>query len=144
MKKKIVYIFRGVPGSGKSTAGNNVVETALAAGLTAVQCEADQFFSDIEGNYNFDSKKLGLAHKDCFHRFCQAVDESVDIITLTNTCSQVWEFENYKTYAEKHGYMVMVFVTEHRHQKSDIHDITPEVRNRMIKNFRKEKSIKIW
>lgn len=141
---KTLYIFRGVPGSGKSTAGKSVVDLARRAGLTAEQFEADSFFNDVEGKYNFDIKKLSLAHADCFCRFCRAVDGEVNIITLTNTSTRPWEFEKYQAYAEEHRYMVMIFVTEHRHQNVDVHQILPGVREKMIKNLQSRGSIKLW
>ncbi len=56
---KIMFINRGLPGSGKSTLSsriNSVYETAVI-------CSADDFFMDKNGNYNFDINKRPLAHE---------------------------------------------------------------------------------
>ena len=58
MIPKILTLVRGLPGSGKSTFANWIWnEYAI--------CEADKFFYDKEGNYNFDATKLSQAHKWC-------------------------------------------------------------------------------
>ena len=46
--EKILYIVRGIPGSGKST---------FAKTLGGIHIEADQYFVDGDGNYNFDGSK---------------------------------------------------------------------------------------
>ena len=58
MIPKILTLVRGLPGSGKSTFANWIWnEYAI--------CEADKFFVDNEGNYNFDATKLREAHEWC-------------------------------------------------------------------------------
>ena len=53
---KELFLLRGLPGSGKSTFANFVWnEYAI--------CEADKFFYDKEGNYNFDATKIKQAHE---------------------------------------------------------------------------------
>ncbi len=142
MKNKIMYIFRGVPGSGKSSLGKTMVDLALMAGLTAGQFEADQYFTDAEGNYSFDLDKIQEAHEDCFRRFCGAIDSAMNVVVLSNTSSQEWEFQRYKEYAEGRGYTVFVFVVEHRHENGDVHSITSEVMEKMTNNLLK--SFKPW
>ena len=58
MENKILYILRGVPGCGKSTLASHLVDENCVF-------EADKFFINSEGNYNFDSRKLPFAHKWC-------------------------------------------------------------------------------
>jgi len=56
MKDKILYIVRGIPGSGKST---------IAKTLGGIQIESDQYFIDSNGEYKFDASKLHNAHNYC-------------------------------------------------------------------------------
>ena len=58
MIPKILTLVRGLPGSGKSTFANTITNEFSV-------CEADKFFYDKEGNYNFDATKLSQAHKWC-------------------------------------------------------------------------------
>jgi adenylate kinase family enzyme len=50
--EKIIYLVRGIPGSGKST---------FAKSLGGTHFETDQFFM-VDGKYNFDGSKLKEAH----------------------------------------------------------------------------------
>ncbi|MDD3190894.1 MAG: hypothetical protein PHI66_04375 [Candidatus Pacebacteria bacterium] len=136
MKKKIIYIIRGVSGSGKTSLGENLVETAILAGKTASQFEADQFFTDSAGNYLFNRDELQKAHDDCFDRFCEAIGSEVEVVVLTNTSTKESEFQRYQEYAEKNGYIVFVSVVEHRHKKGDSHNISQEVKERQEENLR--------
>jgi len=142
IENKKVFIFRGVPGSGKSSLGETVVELALMAGLSAAQFEADQYFTDANGKYSFAIDKIKEAHEDCFRHFCEAIDSAMHVVVLSNTSSQEWEFRRYKEYAEEKGYIVFVSVVEHRHGNGDVHNINPEVRKRMIDNLKT--SFKPW
>ncbi len=51
-----LYIVRGIPGSGKST---------FAKTLGGQHYEADMFFIDENGVYNFDFTKIKDAHQWC-------------------------------------------------------------------------------
>ena len=55
---KILILVRGIPGSGKSTFANLIWNSYAI-------CEADKFFYDKDGNYNFDPSKLKQAHEWC-------------------------------------------------------------------------------
>lgn len=131
-----------MPGSGKSSLGRTIVELALMAGLTAQRFEADQYFTDAKGDYSFGLDKIREAHEDCFERYCEAIDSAMHVVVLTNTSTKECEFQRYKEYAEEKGYIVFVSVVEHRHGNGDVHNITSEVRGRMIKNL--EENFKPW
>jgi adenylate kinase family enzyme len=47
----ILFLVRGLPGSGKSTFATHIWNEYAV-------CEADKFFYDKEGNYNFDPSKI--------------------------------------------------------------------------------------
>lgn len=90
----MVYILRGIPGSGKSTYAKTI------APESAVICSADDFFVGKDGVYRFDHSKISEAHKQCFRKFVQAVNEGTDPIVVDNTnCTNV-EVAPYVTYAE--------------------------------------------
>ena len=54
----MLILIRGLPGSGKST-------MARVKYPNHIHLEADMYFEDDKGNYNFDPKKLKEAHKWC-------------------------------------------------------------------------------
>ena len=49
-------LCRGIPGSGKST----LAKVLVASGYAQLHFEADQFFTDKDGNYNWDGNKQTL------------------------------------------------------------------------------------
>lgn len=81
----MLYIIRGLPGSGKTT---------LAHKLANVVCEADQYMVDKHGNYAFDPKRLKECHEKCFNAVAAALD-SGQIVAVSNTFSQHWEYNRY-------------------------------------------------
>ncbi|MBO7411566.1 MAG: hypothetical protein J6T92_06530 [Ottowia sp.] len=87
-----LHIFRGVPGSGKST---------LARELGFPVVEADQFFTDEDGNYNYDPAKIPDAHD-----WCQAkVEEHLargQSVSVANVFSMIFRIETYIGMAMRH------------------------------------------
>jgi predicted kinase len=77
-----VYLMRGVPGAGKSTKAKEIA----ASRPGAVIVSADHYFTDPQGVYRFDAKKLGEAHHQCRERFVQALTTpGVDTVIVDNT-----------------------------------------------------------
>jgi hypothetical protein len=127
--EKMLYLVRGCPGSGKST---------LAKTISPIIVEADQYFVDGDGNYNFDGSKIKLAHE-----YCRAQTEAwmqtkgdqvnVDKIVVSNTFTQEWELQPYYELAIKYGYYVTCIVVENRHGNKSIHNV-PEEKVEQMKN----------
>jgi predicted kinase len=119
-----LYIVRGIPGSGKST---------FAKTLGGQHYEADMFFIDEEGNYNFDFTKI----KDA-HQWCQGMVKSDMIleypkIVVSNTFTQEWEMKPYIDIAKEFGYVVFTIVVENRHGGVNEHNV-PEDKIEQMKN----------
>jgi predicted kinase len=122
--EKILTICRGIPGSGKST---------FAKTLGGQHYEADMFFIDEEGNYNFDVSKI----KDA-HQWCQSIVKTDMIleypkIVVSNTSTQEWEMEPYFKLAKEYGYTVFSVVVENRHEGVNQHGV-PEDKLQMMKD----------
>ena len=122
--EKILYIVRGIPGSGKST---------FAKTLGGTHIEADQYFVDVDGNYNFDGGKIKLAHK-----WCQGMVQSDMIleypkIVVSNTFTQEWEMKPYFELAKEYGYKVFTIIVENRHGGKNVHEV-PEDKIQMMKD----------
>jgi predicted kinase len=122
--EKILYIVRGIPGSGKST---------FAKQLTSNVFEADHYFIDNEGNYNFDPSKIKDAHKDCQDNVRYAMESSISKIAVSNTSTQDWELQPYYELATKYGYTVFSIVVENRHEGVNQHGV-PEDKIQMMKD----------
>lgn len=134
MIPKILTLVRGLPGSGKSTFANTITNKYSI-------CEADKFFYDGDGNYNFDVDKLREAHKWCRNEVeTRMMDNDVNPqyypeIVVSNTFTQEWEMEEYFKLAEKYGYMVFTIVVENRHGGVNLHGVPDDKLEQMRNRF---------
>jgi predicted kinase len=134
MIPKILTLVRGLPGSGKSTFANWIWnEYAI--------CEADKFFYDKEGNYNFDGSKIKLAHVWCFNQVRTRMEDNklnpqfYSEIVVSNTFTQEWEMEKYYELAEEYGYKVFSIIVENRHGGINQHGVPAEKLEQMKNRF---------
>jgi predicted kinase len=131
--EKILYIIRGCPGSGKSTFAQKLV------GNDFLVCEADKYFIDNDGNYNFDFTKIKDAHKWCqdtvetYMKDSLINDQFYREIAVSNTFTQEWEMKPYFELAKEYGYKVFTVVVENRHGGKNIHGV-PEDKLEIMKN----------
>lgn len=96
-----LILVRGAMGAGKSTHANKLKAKYIKFGYkpTDIQiCEADQFFEDEDGNYNFDASKLWLAHKTCLNKTIKGL-RSGKIVIVANTFATPKEMEPYLQFA---------------------------------------------
>jgi predicted kinase len=134
--EKVLYIVRGIPGSGKSTFAKRLV------GEDFLVCEADKYFIDKEtGEYNFDSTKIKDAHKFCqdtvetYMKDSLVNDQFYREIAVSNTFTQEWEMRPYFELAKNYGYKVFSVVVENRHGGTNQHGVPEEVLTKMCERF---------
>ena len=140
---KQLILLRGLPGSGKSTLAKQ-----LSKGSGEGMVEADQYFTDSNGNYNFDASKLKEAHQWCqdqvdimmrvgYPRFSlpDYLNEPLEKIVVSNTFTQEWEMKPYYELAEKYGYTVFSLVVENRHGGVNTHGVPDETLDKMENRF---------
>lgn len=113
---KILFIVRGLPGSGKST---------FASTISDVYFEADQFFMQ-DDVYKFDPSKLKDAHAWCLSQTESMMERSEPRIAVSNTFTQEWEMSSYYDIAKKNGYKVFSLIVENRHDGKNTHGVPPE------------------
>lgn len=130
---KTCILVRGVSGSGKSTFVNNIVHHQDFV-------EADMYFVDETGNYNFNPSKLKEAHEWCRNYTEEAMKSAEDII-VSNTFTTEWEMKPYFDLAQKYGYTVFTVIVENRHGNKDIHNVPQETRQKQAERL--SKSIKL-
>jgi predicted kinase len=130
---KLLVLLRGLPGSGKSSFAKHMWSDFVI-------CEADQFFYDSEGNYNFDPSKLKDAHKYCrdkvetFMSDNEKNSQFYPEIVVSNTFTREWEMDEYFKLAKKYNYQVVSLIVENRHGNKNVHGVPDskieEMRNR--------------
>ena len=128
--EKVLYIVRGVPGSGKST---------FAKSLGGTHFEADMFFMK-DGEYKLDMLKIKEAHKWCQDSVNTAMilNNTAGLnstIVVSNTFTQEWEIKPYFEMAELHGYKVFSIIIENRHGGVNEHDVPEEALSSMKNRF---------
>jgi predicted kinase len=124
MSDKNLFLVRGIPGSGKST---------LAKQLTANVFEADHYFYDNDGNYNFVPSEIKEAHKECQEFVGHAMSSGIKKIAVSNTFTQEWEMEPYLELAKQYGYRVTTLIVENRHNGVNEHGV-PEDKIQIMKD----------
>jgi predicted kinase len=128
----VLFLVRGLPGSGKTSFATHIWNDYAV-------CEADKFFYDKEGNYNFDPSKLKEAHDWCKNQVeIRMSDHQVNTqyypeIAVSNTFTQEWEMEDYFKLAEKYGYKVVSLIIENRHGGQNVHGV-PEDKLQIMKD----------
>lgn len=130
---KLLVLLRGLPGSGKSSFAKHMWSDFVI-------CEADQFFYDSEGNYNFNPSKLKDAHKYCRDRvetFMSDNEKNPQFypeIVVSNTFTREWEMDEYFKLAKKYDYQIVSLIVENRHGNKNVHGVPDskieEMRNR--------------
>lgn len=88
-----LHIYCGLPGSGKSTAAKKL-------GLPIF--EADQYFIQEDGSYEFDPSKLRIAHETCQNNVRKSL-QNLESCIVANTFSQQWEAQPYINMAKDLG-----------------------------------------
>lgn len=106
-----LIIVRGAIGSGKSTFANKLTNKLIRFGYKPTDIchfEADQFFMDEYGNYNFVPTKLWLAHKQCLEKTkkCLLRDK---IVIVSNTFATKKEMKPYMDFADENDIPVEVY-----------------------------------
>jgi adenylate kinase family enzyme len=126
--EKMLYIVRGIPGSGKST---------FAKSLGGTHFETDMFFM-VDGEYKFDFTKLKEAHKWCQDIVGNAMILNItanlnNVIVVSNTFTQEWEMQPYFDMAENFDYKVFSVIVENRHGGINQHGV-PEDKIELMRN----------
>jgi len=136
MDEKILYIVRGLPGSGKSTFAKKLVNADFLV------CEADKYFIDREtGEYKFDGSKIKDAHKYCYDlvetymKDSMINDQWYREIVVSNTFTMEWEMTPYFELAKKYNYKVFCLIVENRHEGKNVHGVPTDKIEQMKDRF---------
>ena len=126
---KELFLLRGLPGSGKST-----LAKMLVGDKDYCHKEADMYFIDGDGNYQFDVTSLRDAHAWCQEEveFLMKYEHKV---VVSNTFTQEWEMLPYYDLAKKYEYRVHSLIVENRHGGVNEHGVPEDKLGLMKKRF---------
>jgi len=122
---KILYIVRGISGSGKTTFANT---------LGCSVYSADDYFM-VDGEYKFVASLLPDAHADCKAKVHRDMYNGVDKIAVANTFTQEWEMADYFYLANAHDYTVFTIIVENRHGGKNVHNVPDSSVEKMRERF---------
>lgn len=116
-------LIRGLPGSGKST---------LAKTLDAVHLEADMYFVNSDGVYEYQAESISEAHQWCQKQTEYWLKQGENVV-VSNTFVKQWEMSVYKKLAKKHRAKLKIVVC--REQYENIHGVDNETVERMRRDW---------
>lgn len=125
----MLYIIRGLPGSGKTT----------VAGKLALDrhYEADQYF-EADGEYQFDPTKLAAAHKWCQDSVREALEDGFTV-SVANTFTRISEIRPYVELAEYLGVDVVIITCTAEY--GSVHGVPEHTMERMRERFATQQEI---
>lgn len=142
MVKQTLIIIRGIPGSGKSTYAKALKADLEKQGYTVKHFEADDFWYDDKGNYNFDQNRIYYAHKNCYEKAFKALDEGIQYVIVANTFVTHKDMKPYLKEATARGIEVTIYRMDNEFQ--NVHNVPPDKVAHMKEQFKdQENEIKI-
>jgi len=128
---KELILIRGLPGSGKSTFAQLISE-----GGKYQVFSIDQYFTNKEGNYQFDYKQNHLAYKNCEELAEKSMQKEASKVIIDNTFTLEWEMDPYLKLAQTYNYRVHVITVENYHNGKNIHGISSEQIEKMAAKYK--------
>lgn len=125
---KHLWIFRGLPGSGKSTLVREIFFRNL--NLDQSWFEADMWMVDKNGNYLFDPTKLPYCHQMCQDSVRNSMEIGRTHIYVSNTFVKLAHITPYLDLARKYGYSHSITVCTY--PGKSIHNVPDKTLNRMM------------
>lgn len=121
-----LILIRGLPGSGKSTLAEMFFNLKVF--------EADDYFYDEHGIYNFDGMKIGEAHSACQANVINTLSLGYSCV-VSNTSTTEREVKVYQDIAERYKADFISLIVENRHGNKSIHGVPDNVMDNMRKRF---------
>ena len=123
-----LILLRGLPGAGKSTFAK------FLQSIGTVHIEADQYFTDRNGNYNYDGSKIQEAHEFCQERTKMYLANGSNVV-VSNTSTTEKEIKVYQEIADAYGADFISLIVENRHGNSSVHSVPDHVMINMKNRF---------
>ena len=118
-----VVIVRGLPGSGKTT-------YAKTKYPLFEYIDADQYFTDADGEYKFDLYSLDDAHSYCFSRFSDTLEKNQNVV-VANTFTTYMDIKPYIELSQKYK-ISNILIIRLTTQYDSIHSVPDFVMQKML------------
>ncbi len=138
-----LLIIRGIPGSGKSTLAKSLLASSNdSCQLTTPNYkgivythhyEADMFFINDHGIYEFNKGYIKYAHEWCFANTLKALINNHNVI-VSNTFIKLWELEKYLALVEL-VQNTKIEVIELTDKHNSIHNVPETTIKKMEQSF---------
>ena len=123
----ILYLIRGLPGSGKSTYAKKM----LTENPNSVHLEADMFHMK-RGKYAWHGSLVSSAHQWCFENTGIFLNNGYDVV-VSNTFTQLKEMQRYLDLAKELDCEVRVIRLNANY--GSVHNVPPDVIVKMRDRF---------
>jgi Cdc6-like AAA superfamily ATPase len=123
----MLYLIRGLPGSGKTTLADDIART-----YGGKHYEADMYFIGNDGEYRWDSRKIREAHEWCQYSTCNAL-ENDNVVVVYNTFTTKKELAPYFEMALARGITPVVYHCQNNW--GNVHNVPPNTLEAMAKRF---------
>ena len=102
-RSKVMFIIRGLPGSGKSHLAKEIVQTYN----DSIVCSADDF-RPPDMKYPFPKEILTKSHSRCQEIVEKAAKDNTSVIVVDNSNLKYWAIQPYLTVAQEYNYTEVV------------------------------------
>jgi predicted kinase len=125
MKNNRLVLIRGLPGSGKSTYAKSYFNGHI-------HLEADMYFVQPDGFYDWAAERLGKAHSWCFETTKIMLNNGYDVV-VSNTFTMLKELNPYIEFATSTDtpYIVFRIVSDYQ----SVHNVPKVVIEKMRSRF---------
>jgi tRNA uridine 5-carbamoylmethylation protein Kti12 len=128
-----MYIFRGLPGSGKTHAAEALREELKNSEIRVAHYEADMFHMKWDDSANKLTYQYNPYMKIVAHRWCERmIEDAMEdgwTVIVSNTFTQYWEMIPYLILARDFGYRVKVITC--KGEWPNIHNVPDDVIQKM-------------
>lgn len=122
----VLYIIRGLPGSGKSTLGEQ-----LCPGRSF---QDDDYWTGPDGVYRYDPETTEQANRHCYNQVRTAMtDPSQQPVAVCCPFVRKSDYASYLQLCKELGWQAFVVVCLNEY--GDVHDVQPSSRARMIERW---------
>ncbi len=145
--QKTVIINRAVPGSGKTTISNCILDSLKDNNLEIAIHSTDKYFMTIDGKYDFKIDKLYDNHQKNLYEFTKSLMTDTKIVICDNTNIAPWQTKSYTELAREYDYKIIFITFDPRElekhveaqtvtkEKPDAHGVSEEILKDMIVEY---------